>query len=114
MAHINIPTPALSYPELKAILINELVKQEQGYLCTIRGLARLLAVSVSTLVDGRLRADGLSRGVLKRITTCSPDQLPDSLKPIAGFDYTLARTANTGTSLLSEVVISARKVLASF
>lgn len=106
MTHINIPTPALTYPELRAILLNELIKQEQAYLCTIRGLARLLSVSVSTLVDGRLRADGTSRGVLKRLTGCSPEELPESLKPIAGFDYTLVRTANTGTSLLPEVVVS--------
>jgi hypothetical protein len=106
MAHIDISTPTLTYPELRTMLLNELMKREGAYLCTIRGLARLLNISVSTLVDNRLRVDGVPRGVLKRLTRCSPDQLPDSLKPIAGFDYKLNFSANTETCYLPEVVIS--------
>lgn len=109
MAQITIPEPPLSYEELKAILVNELKKTDEGYCCTIRGLARLLGISVSTLVDPRLQKSGIPMGVLRRLTECSVEELPDSLKPIAGFDYRHHATdskPNTETYLLPEVVIS--------
>lgn len=110
MTQITLHIPPLSYEELKAILCNELKKTENGYLCTVRGLARLLGISVSTLVDTRRQNNNIPRGVLCRVAECSPDILPESLKAIAGFDYrqsSILGAANKQTYLLPEVVISA-------
>lgn len=105
-----LSVPSLSYEELKVILCNELKKGDEGYLCTVRGLARMLGISVSTLVDTRKQQNDVPRGVLRRVVECSPNILPDSLKVIAGFDYrqsTLLGAANSNTYLLPEVVVSA-------
>lgn len=109
MTQITLPVSSLSYEELKAILCNELRKTEEGYLCTVRGLARMLGISVSTLIDTRKQMNNVPRGVLRRVAECSPDVLPDSLKAIAGFDYkasTILGAANSNTYLLPEVVVS--------
>jgi hypothetical protein len=109
MTQLTVPQTSLSYEELNALLRLELKKSDSGYLCTVRGLARLLGLSVSTIVDSRKQQNGIPRGVLRRLFECSPSILPESLQPISGFDYrssALLGKANTHTYLLPEVVVS--------
>jgi hypothetical protein len=97
--------PEPDYLELWALLLGELVEWQGAHYCTIRGLARLLGVSVSTFTDNRPLKSGFPRGVLRRVAVCSEDDLPESLKPIAGFDYQLYITEDTEVCLLSRNVV---------
>lgn len=110
MSQITLPVPPLSYEELKAITLNELKKEDNTYYCTIRGLARLIGISSSTLTDGRKLKSGLPMSVLRRVAECSEDKLPETLKPIAGFDYRSAegvKSPNSETNLLPLDVVQA-------
>jgi len=110
MTQITLPVPPLTFEELKAITLNELKKEGNTYKSTIRGLARLVGVSPSTLVDARKLKSGIPMSVLRRVAECSVDQLPETLKCIAGFDYRLcdgAKSPNSETNLLPLDVVQA-------
>lgn len=72
--------------QLWSSVLVELEEVGGRYYCSIRGLARLLGVSVSTFTDGRVRK-GRPRGLLWRLMLCSEEELPDSLKGLAGYCY---------------------------
>lgn len=101
----------VTFDYLRSLLDKELTFIEPNYYCTIRGLSRLLSIQAASLCDSRLQKNGVPRGTLKRLTMCSPENLPESLKPVAGFDYTIISPnakanfkANKDTSLIPEVV----------
>lgn len=106
MTQINTTETSLDMQLLRALLMDELKKDGGAYLCTLRGLARVLDMSVSTLVDGRKLKNGQPRGALVKLIECSPQDLPKSLQPIAGFDYTQNAQANSTMYLLPEMVVS--------
>lgn len=110
MTQLIVSPPALTYEELKAIVLAELTKEEDQTLeCSIRGLARLLGLSTSTLTDSRKLKSGIPMGVLRRVAECSEDILPETLKPIAGFDYRTSRhyrSPNSETNLLPLEVVT--------
>jgi len=101
----------VTFDHLRGLLDKELTYIDPNYYCTIRGLSRLLSIQAASLCDSRLQKNGVPRGILKRLTMCSPENLPESLKPVAGFDYTVISPntkanfkANKDTSLIPEVV----------
>lgn len=103
----------VTFDHLRGLLGKELTYIEPNHYCTIRGLGRLLNIQTASLCDSRLQKNGVPRGVLKRLVMCSPEDLPESLKPVAGFDYTVISPnakanfkANKDTSLLPEVVVA--------
>jgi hypothetical protein len=57
-----------------------------GYTCSIRGLARILDITTSRFTDKRYEG-GHPRGLFWRVYLCTPDQLPESLRAISGFNY---------------------------
>lgn len=71
---------------LWSMVLSELEEVGGVYYVSIRGLARLLGVSVSTFTDGRVRG-GRPRGLLWRLMLCSEEELPGSLRSLAGFNY---------------------------
>lgn len=95
---------------LKYAVEKEIQYHEPYYLCTIRGLARLLDMSSSTFTDSRVLSSGAPRGILLKLYECSTDKLPDSLKPVAGFNYKIqsynTRAADTLAAYLPDMVVS--------
>jgi hypothetical protein len=113
MAQITPCPPEVSYAELGQLLNAELEVRDNNYFCSIRGASRLLNMHHSSLIDGRKQANGLAKGLLRRLPDWRPEDLPDSLKPIAGFDYknqpqltTAATTRTHQNYMLPEVVVS--------
>lgn len=72
--------------KLWSLVLVELEESGGVYYCSIRGLARLLDVSVSTFTDGRVR-NGRPRGLFWRLMLCAEDELPPALRHLAGFNY---------------------------
>lgn len=101
----------VTFDYLRSLLDKELTFIEPNYYCTIRGLCRLLSLqSPASLIDKRLnKTTQKPRGILARVAACMCEELPDSLKPVAGFDYsalTQNTNANTNTALLPDTVIA--------
>lgn len=72
--------------ELWSLVLAELEESDGVYYCSIRGLARLLDVSVSTFTDGRVR-NGKPKGLFWRLMVCVKEDLPPSLQDLSGFNY---------------------------
>lgn len=100
----------LDFVALKQSIITELKEVNGSYYCTIRGLSRLIGVGSSTLTDTRRQLNGAPMGLLLKLAECSVEKLPESLKPIAGFDYKnqprISPTSNYVDVLLPEVVVA--------
>lgn len=93
---------------LKQELATELKEVNGSYYCTVRGLGRLLDISPSCLTDKRILACGQPHGLLIKLMKCSLEELPETLKPIAGLDYTklVSEQHTQADGLLSEIVVS--------
>lgn len=101
---------SVTFEYLKSLLDKELIYSEPSYYCTIRGLGRLLQISSAALTDKRLiKSTGKPQGVLSRLATCKGEELPESLKPAAGFDFRSMSNnvdTNTNTAWLPDTVIA--------
>lgn len=92
-------------------LVGKEIKQNpdsDGYLCSIRGLAKILGIQHSSLIDSSKQKNGLPQGILLKLTHWSADEVPDSLKPVLGFDYKIQpynHTPTTSPKYLPEIVI---------
>lgn len=114
MAQLSPCPPNVSYAELDQLLHAELEIINNSYHCSIRGMGRLLNMHHSSLIDGRKQVNGQPRGLLRRLPDWSPEELPESLKPIQGFNYREQPQLTTATTptrthqnyLLPEVVIA--------
>jgi hypothetical protein len=104
------PTAPFDFSELTVILKNEIITNpdSDGLLATIRAVARLLGISHSSLVDNRKQKNGLPKGLLCKLQDWSPEECPESLKPILGFDYKVQPynlTPTTTHKYLPELVV---------
>lgn len=114
MTNLRLPASQdndmLDFVGLKESISSELKFINGSYYCTIRGLSRLLDVSPSSFTDTRRQVNGAPMGLLLKVKECSVEELPESLKPIAGFDFKdqlHVVAPNTHVNLLlPEVVIS--------
>ena len=87
-----------------SVVLVELEEWRGVYYCSIRGLARILGVSVSTFTDGRV-SKGRPRGLLWRLMLCSEEELPESLRSLAGFNYQEVPAVNGKARMLPQPVI---------
>lgn len=86
----------------------ELIYKDSAFFSTVRATARLLDLSPSTLLDSHLNKNGAPSGVLHKLFKCSVEELPESLKPLHGFNYQQCgalQSPNGIMRLLPEVVI---------
>jgi hypothetical protein len=98
----------VNFEELRTQLKDELYLIDGVYYCTIRGLARLIDISAGCLTDNRALKSGAPHGLLQKIKACTLEELPESLKPIHGFDYAVQPSLNEAYTsyMLPEVVVS--------
>lgn len=86
----------------------ELIYKDSAFFSTVRATARLLDLSPSTLLDSHPNKNGSPSGVLHKLFKCSVDELPESLKPLHGFNYQQCgalQSPNGVMRLLPEVVV---------
>lgn len=103
-----IETNSSLLEEAVRALHHELILKESGFYSTVRACARLLDLSPSTLLDSHILKNGTPSGVLHKLFRCSVDELPESLKPLHGFDYRRCEALQTPKGvmkLLPEYVI---------
>lgn len=98
----------VDFEQLRSQLKDELFLIDGVYYCTIRGLSRLIDISAGCLTDNRPLKSGAPHGLLQKIKACTLAELPDSLKPIQGFDYSSQPSLNEAYTsyMLPEVVVS--------
>lgn len=97
---VHQPVVPFDFDQLVSVLKNELKQNPDGdgFICSIRGLARLLGINHSSLIDSSKQKNGLPQGVLIKLLYWSAEDAPESLKPVLGFDYKIQPYNDTPTT----------------
>lgn len=109
-SYIHQPAVPFDFNELLDSIKTEVIQNpdSDGFICSISGMSRLLDIQHSSLIDTGKQKNGLPKGLLPRLTYLSPEQSPESLKPILGFDYKIQpynQTPTTKPKYLPELVV---------
>lgn len=105
---VHQPVVPFDFEELASLLKSELKQNpdSDGFICSISGTARLLGLNHTSLIDTSKQKNGLPKGLLPRLLYLSPEDAPESLKPVLGFDYKIQPYNNTPTGHPRQLPIS--------
>jgi hypothetical protein len=86
---VHQPVAPFDFNELADLIKSELKQNpdSDGFICGIRAVARLIGINHTSLIDSNKQKNGVPKGLLPRLTYWSPEEAPESLKPVLGFDY---------------------------